>query len=142
MRHDLARLSTYSEQELAALTPLPHEYATIYICVAWAYWFGLHAEKPLKIQLRRLQDKYPHLRCGRTICAAIHAAPHSPRRCGSASTPLRGTTCSALCGWRSPSRGSDMRISAVGDAHKALTSARLLIMRTGYFRQMRGLSSL
>lgn len=78
MRHDLARLSTYSEQELAALTPLPHEYATIYICVAWAYWFGLHAEKPLKIQLRRLQDKYPHLRCGRTICAAIHAAPPLP----------------------------------------------------------------
>ena len=78
MLDNIARLSACTEREIAALAPLPHAYATIYDSVAWPYWFGLHADKPLAAQLRRLRDKHPRRRCGRGICAAIRAAPALP----------------------------------------------------------------
>ena len=71
-------LAGLSEHDIAALTPYPHAYAAIYSCVAWPYWFGEHANKPLAVQLQRLYKRCPYFRCGRAICTAMQATPTLP----------------------------------------------------------------
>ena len=78
MHAGIAGIAALADGDIAALAPLPRQYAAIYSCVAWPYWFGDHAAKPLRAQLRRLQETHPHLRRGAAICAAISAAPRLP----------------------------------------------------------------
>lgn len=78
-RNDVRWLATQRDHDIAAQTPCPHEYAAIYSCVAWPYWFGEHANKPLDVQLRRLRARFPHLRPGRSIMsAALASRPRLP----------------------------------------------------------------